>query len=70
MALAVVCVGLAIWNAVLFYVMLTGRHMNDFGRFYCAARAFLQGQDVYGPTPVLLHRYLLWVGRPTQSCRD
>src|SRR5262245_3978113 len=26
-------------------------HMSDFGKFYYAARAFLDGQPMYGPTP-------------------
>ena len=41
---------------LLFYVQLTvymvqRLHMNDFGKFYYSARLFLDGQDMYGPSP-------------------
>ena len=41
---------------LLFYIQLTvymvqRLHMNDFGKFYYSARLFLDGQDMYGPSP-------------------
>jgi hypothetical protein len=35
---------------VLYAVMANDLHMNDFGKFYYAVRAFFDGQDMYGPT--------------------
>ncbi len=32
-------------------VMYTHLHMNDFGKFYYSAQLFLQGKDMYGPSP-------------------
>ena len=32
-------------------VMYTHLHMNDFGKFYYSAQFFLQGQDMYAPSP-------------------
>lgn len=46
--------GLVAWNALLVYVMVARLHMNDFGKFYYSAVAFLQGQDMYGPSPATL----------------
>jgi hypothetical protein len=45
---------LALWLAyyvVLARNMVVELHMNDFGKFYYSARAFLDGADMYGPTP-------------------
>jgi len=33
------------------YIMMTKLNMNDFGKFYYATLAFLQGGDMYGPNP-------------------
>jgi hypothetical protein len=41
-----------LWNVFLVYKLATDLRMNDFGRFYYSARAFLHGQDMYGPRPV------------------
>lgn len=53
-ALAAVSGVLLIWNGLLVYQMATTLHMNDFGKFYYSARAFLDGQDMYEPTPPTL----------------
>ena len=45
---------LLLWNGYLVYVMVVGLHMNDFGKFYYSALAFLQGGDMYGPNPATL----------------
>jgi alpha-1,2-mannosyltransferase len=37
--------------AVFWRVMAHELHMNDFGKFYYSARAYLDGRDMYGPTP-------------------
>jgi alpha-1,2-mannosyltransferase len=39
------------YDASLVRRMYGDLHMNDFGRFYYSARAFLSGGDMYGPTP-------------------
>ena len=49
-----VLIGVVLW--LVFYAatgrfMATRMHMNDFGRFYYSARLFLDGQDMYGPSP-------------------
>ena len=44
-------IGLLVWNAYLAYELATDLRMNDFGRFYYTAVAFLQGQEMYGPRP-------------------
>ena len=43
--------GLLAWNLFLVYKLATDLRLNDFGRFYYSAQAFLQGQDMYGPRP-------------------
>jgi hypothetical protein len=48
--LSVLCVIAFLWDLVLVRVMVT-LNMNDFGRFYYSARAFLAGQDMYAPSP-------------------
>jgi alpha-1,2-mannosyltransferase len=54
-----VAVGLAVVLLVAFWVvfyaalvraMVTENHLNDFGKFYYATKAFLSGGDMYGPT--------------------
>ncbi len=42
---------LVLWNAYLAYVMIFGLHMNDFGKFYYSAVAYVKGGDMYGPSP-------------------
>src|SRR5262245_28505683 len=45
------CVGWLLYYAVLATYMVQRLHMNDFGKFYYSARLFLDGQDMYGPSP-------------------
>ena len=47
--LGVLCVAAFLWDWLLTQVMLS-LQMNDFGRFYYSARAFLSGQDMYAPS--------------------
>src|SRR5262245_51864243 len=49
-ALAIVCAMSFLWDVVLVRVMVT-LNMNDFGKFYYSARAFLAGRDMYTPSP-------------------
>ncbi len=49
-----VILGIVLWlvyYAAVARVMVSRMEMNDFGRFYYSARLFLNGQDMYGPTP-------------------
>jgi len=49
-----VVVAIALWiasYAALVRFMYSDVHMNDFGKFYYSARMFLDGQDMYGPSP-------------------
>src|SRR2546422_5427451 len=50
---ATVLGGLVVWNALLFYTMVQ-HDMTDFGKFYYAAVAFLQGQNMYGSSAATL----------------
>src|SRR5438132_3076754 len=50
---ATVLGGLVVWNALLFYTMAQ-HDMTDFGKFYYAAVAFLQGQNMYGSSAATL----------------
>jgi hypothetical protein len=49
--LIALCVAAFLWNGVLLGVMTESLHMNDFGKFYYSARAFLDGADMYAATP-------------------
>src|SRR5262249_13076465 len=49
-ALSLLCVVAFVWDAMLMRVMIS-LHMNDFGRFYYSARAFLERRDMYAPSP-------------------
>src|SRR5215204_4233080 len=49
----VACFGILLaWNIFLAFKLATDLRMNDFGRFYYSAQAFLQGQSIYGPRPL------------------
>lgn len=48
--LVLLCAAAFMWDWFLTQVMI-GLHMNDFGKFYYSARAFLEGQDMYAPSP-------------------
>lgn len=50
-ACALVIALLLVWNLLCLGVMALKLDMNDFGKFYYSARLFLQGQDLYGPSP-------------------
>lgn len=39
------------YQAIVVRLMFSGLNMNDFGKFYYSARYFLDGQDMYGPSP-------------------
>ena len=47
----IVFVALVFWDSAYVWAMVQYFHMNDFGKFYYATIAFLNGQDMYGPTP-------------------
>lgn len=46
-----VVIFVAIYFTATVTVMYSQMAMNDFGKFYYSARAFLEGGDMYGPTP-------------------
>jgi hypothetical protein len=46
-----VIIVLALWNAFLANYMVSKLQMNDFGKFYYSAVAYLMGGDMYGPSP-------------------
>ena len=54
-AIAILVVGLiglaVIYHAMIIRFMFDKLHMNDFGKFYYSARLFLEGRDMYGPSP-------------------
>ncbi|MCA9470586.1 MAG: DUF2029 domain-containing protein [Nitrospirales bacterium] len=41
---------LVFWDTAYVWTMAQFFHMNDFGKFYYATVAFLDGQDMYGPS--------------------
>ena len=41
---------LIFWDVLVGYILVTKQHGNDFARFFWATTAFLDGQDMYGPT--------------------
>ena len=45
------CVGFLLYYSIVVAFMVQELNMNDFGKFYYATRLFLDGQDMYGPTP-------------------
>lgn len=49
-ALSLLCAAAFIWDVILMRTMIS-LQMNDFGRFYYSARAFLDGTDMYAPSP-------------------
>jgi glycosyl transferase family 87 len=48
--IVLLCVAAFIWDVTLMRTMI-GLQMNDFGRFYYSAGAFLDGKDMYAPSP-------------------
>jgi alpha-1,2-mannosyltransferase len=49
-ALVLLCLVAFLWDTILVRVMVS-LQMNDFGRFYYSARAFLDGNDMYAASP-------------------
>jgi hypothetical protein len=49
-ALGALCLAAFVLDALLLRKMME-LHMNDFGKFYYSARAFLAGTDMYAPSP-------------------
>jgi hypothetical protein len=48
---AALVAGVQLALAIIYWRVMSGElHMNDFGKFYYSARAFLEGGDMYGPT--------------------
>ena len=45
------CLGLLLYYSLVVAFMVQRLNMNDFGKFYYATRLFLDGEDMYGPTP-------------------
>jgi alpha-1,2-mannosyltransferase len=43
-----------LWNYLLIQLMVKQVNMNDFGKFYYAAKAFFEKGDIYGPNPASL----------------
>jgi len=51
MVVVAVCAAWLLFYLVLGVYMVRQLHMNDFGKFYYSAKLFLDGQDMYGPSP-------------------
>lgn len=49
----IVLLSLVVWNSFIVELMLS-YHMNDFGKFYYSTVAFLNDEDMYGPSPATL----------------
>jgi hypothetical protein len=56
-ALIVICASMLILDTVLMRAMAGPLDMNDFGKFYYSARAFLEGRDMYAPSPATDMRF-------------
>lgn len=56
-ALVTICASMLILDTVLMRAMAGPLHMNDFGKFYYSARAFLDGGDMYAPSPATDMRF-------------
>jgi hypothetical protein len=52
--LLLICGLWLMYYAAVMHGMFTLLHMNDFGKFYYAAQMFLDGGDMYGPSPATL----------------
>ena len=51
LAIAGVCAAWLLYLAALTAFMATELHMNDFGKFYYSTLSFVEGKDMYGPSP-------------------
>jgi hypothetical protein len=49
--LPILALVLTLWNLLLFWVLIFGLPQNDFCRMYYTARAYWQGEDMYGWNP-------------------
>ncbi len=50
-AVVLLCIVWLAYYAILARAMVVQYHLNDFGKFYYSARLFLEGKDMYGPSP-------------------
>jgi len=50
-ALVAIAIGAFVLDVALMRAMTDQLRMNDFGKFYYSARAFLDGRDMYAPNP-------------------
>lgn len=57
-ALTALCAGAFVVDALLMRTMIIRFHMNDFGKFYYSARAYLDGGDMYAPSPATDLRFV------------
>jgi len=57
-ALAAVAAVAFVLDVALMHAMTSLLHMNDFGKFYYSAQAFLDGGDMYAPNPATNLRFV------------
>jgi hypothetical protein len=57
-ALVAICAVAFVLDAALMHAMTSLLHMNDFGKFYYSAQAFLDGGDMYAPNPATNLRFV------------
>ena len=56
-ALVVICAAAFVLDTLLMRAMTERLQMNDFGKFYYSTRAFLDGRDMYAPSPATNLRF-------------
>jgi alpha-1,2-mannosyltransferase len=56
-ALLALCALALAFDTLLMSAMIEKLQMNDFGKFYYSARAFLEGRDMYAPSPATNLRF-------------
>ena len=57
-ALIAICAAAFVLDVALMHAMTSLLHMNDFGKFYYSAQAFLDGGDMYAPNPATNLRFV------------
>ena len=57
-ALIAMCAVAFVLDVALMHAMTSLLHMNDFGKFYYSAQAFLDGGDMYAPNPATNLRFV------------
>jgi hypothetical protein len=57
-ALIAICAVAFVLDVALMHAMTSLLHMNDFGKFYYSAQAFLDGGDMYAPNPATNLRFV------------